>query len=251
MKRDRHRESSLLRRVVLGLILIAAGSVLMLEKMNLLSPDVTRWLFTWQMLLVAIGFVNLFSRENYISGLILIMIGTFFLVPKILDLSFNFIGMFWPLLLIGGGVLIILKQGSRHSCRRDWRRDFDSVRYDEAKVSEEGYIDSMNVFSGSKRNVSSVFRGGRFVNVFGGTEVNFAQAVLDYDPVIIETVCIFGGSTYFVPSDWEVQIEVVSILGGFTDKRAFVSSSTIGEPRKRIIIKGVCVFGGGEVKGIS
>jgi hypothetical protein len=41
-----------------------------------------------------------------------------------------------------------------------------------------------------------------------------------------------------------VQVEVVSIFGGFSDKR---HSSTIDRDKK-LIIKGVAIFGGGEIK---
>jgi predicted membrane protein len=240
-----------MKKIAFGLVLIAAGFILMLEKMNMISPEVTHWVFTWQMLLIVIGFVNIFSRESYVSGLVLIMVGAFFLVPRIVDLPFNFIGMFWPILLIGGGVLLILK----HSVRRlgDGKKTEDSCCMGPfsrtTTVETDGIVDDFNLFGGSKRRYSSGFRGGKFTNIFGGAEIDLTQAQLENNVAIIETVCVFGGMTLYVPSDWEVQVEVVSILGGFSDKRSFVRTSVV-ESRKRLIVKGVCVFGGGEIKSI-
>ncbi|WP_320052113.1 LiaI-LiaF-like domain-containing protein [uncultured Acetobacteroides sp.] len=241
-----------MKKIAFGLVLIAAGFILMLEKMNLISPEVTHWVFTWQMLLIVIGFVNIFSRESYVSGLVLIMVGAFFLVPRIIDLPFNFIGMFWPILLIGGGVLLILK----HSVRRsygDEKKNEDGCCMGPfsrtTTVETDGIVDDFNLFGASKRRYTAGFRGGKFTNIFGGAEIDLTQAQLDNNVAIIETVCVFGGMTLFVPSDWEVQVEVVSILGGFGDKRSFVRTSVV-EPRKRLIVKGVCVFGGGEIKSI-
>jgi hypothetical protein len=61
---------------------------------------------------------------------------------------------------------------------------------------------------------------------------------------MIEVVFIFGGSTMLVPADWNIQVEVFNIFGGYVDKRI---SSQI-DPNKTVIIKGVTIFGGGEVK---
>lgn len=242
-------QSKTMKKIAFGLVLIAVGVVLMLEKMNFISPEVTHWIFTWQMLLIVIGFVNIFSRESYVSGLILIMIGSFFLVPRIIDLPFNFIGMFWPVLLIGGGVLLILKHSVKSICGEKKTGAFTEDNVGQSPTDGEGMVDDFNILGGTKRRYTSKFRGGKFVNIFGGSEIDLSQAQLDNEVAIVETVCVFGGITLYVPSDWEVQVEVVSILGGFSDKRSYVRT-TVVEPRKRLIVKGVCVFGGGEIKGV-
>lgn len=243
-------QSRTMKKIAFGFVLIAAGFILMLEKMNLISPEITHWIFTWQMLLIVIGFVNIFSRESYVSGLILIMIGAFFLVPRIIDLPFNFIGMFWPILLIGGGVLLILKHSIRRpSDEKKTEGYFERNFSQSTTVETDGVVDDFNLFGGSKRRYTSKFRGGKFTNIFGGSEVDLSQAQFENDIAVVETICVFGGITLYVPSDWEVQVEVVSILGGFSDKRSFVRTSAV-EPRKRLIVKGVCLFGGGEIKSV-
>lgn len=238
-----------MKKIAFGLVLIAAGVILMLEKMQLISPEVTRWVFTWQMLLIVIGFVNIFSRESYVSGLVLIMVGSFFLIPRIVDLPFNFIGMFWPLLLIGGGVLLILKHSFTIPSKRS--KTFDSFVNGSTKTTEkgDGIIEEYNVFGGSKRRYTSLFKAGKFVNVFGGSEVDLTQVQIEGDVAYIETICVFGGITLIVPSDWEVVVEVTSVLGGFDDKRKYVNTSVV-EPRKRLIVKGLCMLGGGDIKSI-
>lgn len=59
---------------------------------------------------------------------------------------------------------------------------------------------------------------------------------------------MFGGVELIVPSDWVVHIEVASVLGSFADKR--IVNSTVSEPGKELYIKGVVVFGGGEIKNL-
>ena len=62
----------------------------------------------------------------------------------------------------------------------------------------------------------------------------------------MEVICAFGGVELFVPSDWNIKIEVISALGGFSDKRYMTNVSVNTE--KTLVIKGVAAFGGGEIK---
>jgi hypothetical protein len=56
---------------------------------------------------------------------------------------------------------------------------------------------------------------------------------------------LFGGSNLIVPDDWKVKSEVVSILGGFSDKRLIVPNP---DTEKTLLVKGVVIFGGLELK---
>jgi len=47
-----------------------------------------------------------------------------------------------------------------------------------------------------------------------------------------------------VPADWNVKVEVFNIFGAYADKRM---ASQI-DYNKTLVIKGVTIFGGGEVK---
>jgi hypothetical protein len=58
---------------------------------------------------------------------------------------------------------------------------------------------------------------------------------------------MFGGSTIVVPADWDIKIDVVAVFGGFSDKR-YKSKEIPGTSNKRLYIKGLVVFGGGEIK---
>ena len=58
---------------------------------------------------------------------------------------------------------------------------------------------------------------------------------------------MFGGSTFIVPENWNVRVEVTSIFGGFADKRSLAADTVIDNSRT-LVIKGIIFFGGGEVK---
>ena len=63
----------------------------------------------------------------------------------------------------------------------------------------------------------------------------------------IDVFVMFGGTEIRVPADWSVQVEVFSLLGGFSDKRRS-TVQVVPDPGKVLVIKGFVMFGGGEVK---
>jgi len=82
------------------------------------------------------------------------------------------------------------------------------------------------------------------VAVFGGSKIDLTNATLSSNTNEIEIVVVFGGTELIVPSDWNIRIEVFNIFGGFSDK----TSPSQVDLNKTLIIKGVAVFGGGEIK---
>ena len=58
---------------------------------------------------------------------------------------------------------------------------------------------------------------------------------------------MFGGGTFYVPSDWSVKADVTAVFGGFSDKRRTNIENTT-DPEKVLHIKGMVLFGGGEIK---
>lgn len=229
------------KKLILGVIVIAAGFLLLLSNTGLLPYELRHVIFSWQMLLIGIGIVSLFSSESRTPGTILILIGSFFILPRIFDLSINIMHVFWPVLLIGLGVLILT--------RRLPRRNMSQHRSDAfpEQPMEDGYIHEENIFSGGKQRVMhQVFRGGHINCVFGGSEVDLTQATLAEGVNELEVNTIFGGVTLIVPSDWRIQLKMTSIMGGFSDKRAYVKENP--DPSRILVIKGSTIFGGGEIK---
>jgi hypothetical protein len=105
------------------------------------------------------------------------------------------------------------------------------------------YIDDVNIFGGHNRILTGKFYGGSIVSIFGGGKYDLRQTTPAEGSNTLEVVNIFGGSNLIVPSDWNVKIEVVAIFGGFSDKRMVSNTSA----EKRVIIKGIALFGGGEI----
>ena len=235
--RENYSGRKQMKKVTFGIIVVIIGALLMASNFGYLPYHVRHIFFSWEMLLIAIGLINLMSRENKTTGLILIAIGVFFLLPDIFVFSFNFVRLFWPVLLIGVGLSLIFFGGRAVN----WHHGRQISSFD------SGFINEFNVFSGSKRRMANqVFKGGEVNNIFGGSELDMTQAILGEGENILEVHCVFGGIGMVVPADWNVRIEVVSIFGGFSDKRTIIKQSN--DNSKVLVIKGSCIFGGGEIK---
>ena len=233
-----HHKKSGLARVVFGLLIIGLGAILLADNIGALSPEVKSIVLTWQMLIISIGIINLANRE-WFSALILIFIGAFFLIPEHTHFGFDFTRLFWPLLLIFFGVMILIKLGFRNP-----RKDNELYQ----SVSPADTIDDTAIFGGAKKIISSQnFCGGRLLAIFGGFEIDFTQARLAPGTQVIDLFCMFGGVTLIFPPDWEIRNQVTAVLGGVEDKRRLLVTDSNGNSNV-IILKGLALLGGGEVK---
>jgi predicted membrane protein len=233
-KREHHHLSS--NRPIIGVILVFVGLFLVLRNTGFFPDFIDHVIFSWPMLLVAIGLVMTLGASEKTSGVIVMAVGGFFLIPMIFRETFHAYNMFWPSIFIIIGVIFISTK------RRGWNVPTSSG------IMGDDYIDFVNVFSGGERQIiSENFRGGKISAVFGGTELDFTKAKLATGRNELEIACVFGGATFIVPDDWNIKIEVTPILGGFTDSRKLLPGRTV-DMTKQLVIKGAVVFGGGEIK---
>jgi uncharacterized membrane protein HdeD (DUF308 family) len=72
-----------LRNTLIGLVFVVAGIFIMGHRMGFISHYLFHAIISWQMLLIAIGVIQLLTKRNKTSGVILILIGSFFIMPQI------------------------------------------------------------------------------------------------------------------------------------------------------------------------
>jgi predicted membrane protein len=233
-RREHHHISS--NRAIIGVILVLVGLFLVMRNTGIFPGFIDHVIFSWPMLLVTIGLIiTIGSSGGKTSGVIVMAVGAFFLIPEIFRETFD-INMFWPSIFIIIGVIFIFTK------RKGWNAATSSAQ------TGDDYIDYVHVFSGGERQiVSENFRGGKVTSVFGGSEIDLTKAKLAPGVSELELACVFGGTTIIVPDDWNVKIEVVPVLGGFGDSRKLNPGRTVDTSRQ-LVIKGAVVFGGGEIK---
>jgi predicted membrane protein len=223
-------------RPIIGVVLVLAGLFLVMRNTGFFPEFIDHVIFSWPMLLVVIGLVMTLGAAEKTSGVIVMAVGGFFLIPMIFRETFHAYNMFWPSIFIIVGVIFIATK------RRGWNAVSTTA------MTGDDYIDIVNIFSGGERQiVSENFKGGKISAVFGGTEIDLTKAKLAPGRNELEIACIFGGATLIVPDDWNISISVTPVLGGFTDSRKLLPGRTVDSTRQ-LVIKGAVIFGGGEIK---
>ncbi len=232
--RERHHLTN--NRVIIGVILVLAGLFLVIRNTGFFPDFIDHVIFSWPMLLVAIGLIMTLRATEKTAGIIVMAVGGFFMIPLVFRETFHMYNMFWPSIFIIIGVIFIVTK------RKGW-----NVASSKGMIGDD-YIDYVNVFSGGERQiVSENFRGGKVSAVFGGIELDLTKAKLAPGRIELEIACVFGGATIIVPDNWFVTIEVTPVLGGFSDSRKIAPGRSV-DSSSQLVIKGAVVFGGGEVK---
>ncbi|HAH25002.1 MAG TPA: hypothetical protein DCL77_14820 [Prolixibacteraceae bacterium] len=238
------------KRFYFGVILIAIGCIMILEKLNLIPESVSDVLLSWKMLIVGIGVLSLISG-NRVGGIIMIAIGGFFMIPELFDVPDDLRRIYKPLILVAIGVALLLRQRSKpfptiHSSVIGERPlEAESIPNDNSHNTFDDFV----IFGGREVFINSqAFVGGKATSIFGGMEFDLRKASMVPGGAVIDCVSVFGGCGFKIPMDWNVRNEVTTLFGAFTDKRGDTFNERYYDPSKTVVIKGVSIFGGIEVK---
>lgn len=232
------------RRYLAGLIFIIVGALLLLRNIGIILFDIPDIVFSWQGILIVIGFIILLTAQNKTPGLILILIGGVFLLPEFFNIAYHDIWLLWPIIIIIIGLNMIFR---RKHHRRDVLTEFGN-KSQSTLIDEK--IDEVAVFSGSEKLIKTEnFKGGNITAIFGGAEIDFRFSKLAEGEHVLDLLTIFGGTTLIIPNDWNLVLKVTPIFGGFSDERMRLPS-TPTDPSRTLIIKGLVLFGGGEIKSV-
>jgi predicted membrane protein len=241
-----------------GIFLLIIGGVALLKVMLFPIPE---WVFTWPMLLIALGFfMGIRHGFRGAAWFILMVIGGAFLISS-KEFNKDFPGIdlgqyLWPAVLILLGLFFIFKPRRHH---RYWKEYADNTVDDKIQsainseskgtagpTSGEDYIDTTSIFGGIKKNIiSKNFKGGDITNIMGGSEIDLTQADIN-GIVTIDLTQIFGGTKLIVPSNWQVKAQMAAIFGGVEDKRSAQNAAI--DPNKILILDGTSIFGGIEIR---
>jgi hypothetical protein len=106
-------------------------------------------------------------------------------------------------------------------------------------------MDAFALLGGVHRISRTVdFRGGSASAALGGCDIDLREArMIEGATAVLDTLAIMGGIEVRVPDDWSVETRGMAILGGFEDK-----TRRPLDDRKKLVITGLAVMGGVEVK---
>ncbi|HZX09475.1 MAG TPA: DUF5668 domain-containing protein [Acidobacteriota bacterium] len=219
-------------RMLSGILIIIIGVVFLLGSLGKLNLG--HFFSTyWPLILIFVGIWHLINqnfRQNGFS-LLLILIGTFFLLVNWNVLGANFWKIFWPVLIIGIGLWIVLKP-------KGFKGKTPPIKDDD--------LGAFIIFSGIKRQVESKqFRGGKATALFGGIELDFHKTILFENQATIELTALFGGIEIFIPKEWKLVLDSSAAFGAVEDKRREVNPE---DSKTTLYIKATALFGGIEIK---
>ncbi len=220
-------------KLVVGVAIIVAGLVLTLDNLGLIEAHTIFKL--WPLVLVVMGIAKLRQEGNGggMGGWFLVLGGCFLLL-------FTFARghvaeALAPMLVVAVGILIVTKALKQHR----------GIPPELAR--SEDFLQGTAIFGGFKRRVlTQTFKGGELTAIFGGYEVDLRQATLDSGQARIDVFVLFGGGEIRVPDGWEISNRATAMFGALNDSTHHGPSPAEGRPR--LVVTGLILFGGTEVK---
>jgi len=225
-------------KVIIGLVIIIFGALALADNFGF-DLNIDLWDY-WPLILIVIGLGQILQPKEYrqtFGGLVILVIGVLFLANNLkAEFHFGFKHL-WPiiLLLIGAKILMHGFLGSKK----------DAINRD--------FINLTALLGGGEFNFTSKqLKGGKITAIMGGCTVDLREADIEEDTIVIDTFAMMGGIDIKVPHSWQVTMQGIPILGGMENKTKGISGeledSAALHPEKRLIVKGMAVMGGVEVK---
>ncbi len=233
-------------QVVIGVLIVFFGLLLTAGNLGLVT-NVSRFIRFWPMVFTLAGLAIVLDRESCGSrrtfGWVMLIGGLWQTANTAFGLHM-YIDDWWPLLLVGFGVFLLMR-----SLRS--RPDVDPNQAATGlgaapggSAQRDDVVTSFAFMSGVKRNIFSPgFRRANLTAVMGGVDLDLRQCTASGGESIVDVFAIWGGIVVRTPADWQVVSEVVPLMGGVDDRSGHVQPS-----RHRLVIKGMAIMGGVEVK---
>jgi predicted membrane protein len=249
---DKKKRSYFNVRTITGLLIIAAGILLLLDSLHIITDyHVDDF---WPVILIVIGLGKIFQpkgqRQIY-WGVIITIVGTLFLLNNLAYINFWFDNL-WPFLLILLGIEILRCGFFKHRIHRACDSVYDKKNrhfkcwrgFPNTNDIDTDEINISVVLGGGEYKYSNKhLKGGNVSVILGGCELDFRNADMENEEMVLETSSIMGGIDIRVPSQWHVVMKGQPVMGSIVDKTVKPEN-----PAKKLILKSDAIMGGVEVK---
>jgi hypothetical protein len=261
-------------RVILGALLVAAGTAQLLERLGAMPPEWRARI--WPLLLIGYGAARMLQpRSQGRVGLFFVLSGAWWLAGVSGWLSLE---RTWPLLVVAIGVSMMFQavtpdvDGSDFSSRIRARQggapwillaillgaavSSGVGRHTYARNdSGEGVLHVVSVIGRSTSHVATPLTRGDVVTILGGSTINLRDlTIAPGETVTLDVFTLMGGSAISVPDGWTVDIQAVPVAGGIRDRRIPRDSPQDGarepdagvpaRPAPRLVVRGTVIMGG-------
>jgi len=224
----RTRAQRIAHGVVLGGTIAAAGVLFLLSHLGALG-GVEAWRF-WPALLIIAGAVQMTRRYRRLPGLALALAGGLFLVHSLALLPVSW-GLVWPVLVIGLGLLLIIRVATRRSRVRVPRLAGDLPPSSVVMGSREDRVDSRQ------------YEGGEVSTVMGSYVLDLTRAEMKGDTARVTARAIMGAVEIRTPPHWRVQVEASPVMGAVENKTREPEDAD-----RTLVVQADVVLGGVEIR---
>jgi hypothetical protein len=214
------------------------------------------------------------ARNRTSLGLVLIAVGLVLTLDNAGILRTDGIGRWWPLLLIGVGIVKVRQpreDGQRAAgvaflmlgslflftsilaVRSAWPlvlvafgvflfwQGVEGPPRESPPITDSPYVSDMALIGYLKRSHHGHdFRGGSVTAVMGGVELDLRKASLTGGTAYLDVVAFWGGIEIKVPAGWTVDARVIPLMGAFENKVDALAAAS-GAPR--LVVRGHAVMG--------
>lgn len=266
-------------RVILGVLLVAAGSALLLERLGAMPPAWRDRI--WPLLLIGYGLARLLQpRSQGRVGLFFVLSGAWWLAGISGWISLE---RTWPLLVVAIGVSMMFQavtpaaDGPDFSSRLRARQSgapwillaillgaavsSGVGRHTYARNnSEDGVLHVFSVIGRSNSHLgATTLKRGEVVTIIGGSTIDLRDLTIAAgETVTLEVFTLMGGCAISVPDGWIVDVQAVPVLGGIRDHRIPRDGSWDGAaepgaavqagPAPHLVVRGTVIMGGLTIK---
>lgn len=232
------------QRLILGIFIIIVGVLALVDNLGLF--DTQRFLSFWPTIFIILGVLKISQARKasgYIFGSLLLGAGTLLTLQNLGYLYIHWRD-WWPVLIIAVGLSYMFKSTNTKSTIDDGNFYGDVNNKQVAPLnSDSDSIEIVSIMSGSKTNSGTPnFVGGEITTIMGSAEVDLRNASIQNEATI-QVFVVMGNIEIWVPNDWIVVLNGAPILGGIEDHSVPPMNST-----KRLVISGVVIMGGVEIK---
>lgn len=215
-------------QVIFGLAVLLVGALALVNNLGIIRFD--DWGMVWMLflaLILAAAGVQAILNRNWFWSIICFSFATSLSLSAFNIVSISFWQIFWPLIIILVGINIIFDFDKKHHAIPTSSKDVKHITA---------------VFWGNESRAKGKFNGSKLAAIFGGIDLDLRDAEIS-DNAIIDVFIAFGGIDIIAPKDVIIDDQVVGIFGGSETK-----SNTDNSAKKKITLRGQCIFGGLSVK---
>ena len=219
-------------RLIVGFGILVFGVLLLLDNLDIIEAnDFLRFLVPSVLLGIGVSVVV----QKSMWGWLWLLAGGWTMLGALDIVDLNFWQLFFPIALITAGGMLVTR----------------GFRGPQAKpLTATDHANVANAFAfmrgNERKSDSPAFTGGDLFAFMGGVTLDLRNAKTTPEGAVVDAFTMWGGIEIRVPPDWRVVSEVVPLLGGFEDNTK--PSADPGANPNRLIVRGVAIMGGIEVK---